>query len=270
LVTNLSTTSSITIDSYSFDPKASQTVATISNAMATAQAKGQISITNLSGGSNSSLGSIDIDQATPGVTNGVVVDSSVLPTGAATSANPSTILAKLSNDPATQTTLAAVLAKLSSDPATQTTLAAVLAAIQASIPAGTAIIDKIGIDQTTPGTTDHVTGSSFFAPVSANFTRPANTTDYASGQLIANSVTAGSVNPLALAVARANDKTGMIRRLRLKVNDAAWLNATIRVHLYRDSPTCANGDGRAWSTTESNYIGYSDIVLDRQFSDPIV
>ena len=43
------------------------------------------------------------------------------------------ILAKLSDDPATQTTLAAVLAKLSSDPATQTTLAAVLSAVQGTL-----------------------------------------------------------------------------------------------------------------------------------------
>lgn len=49
--------------------------------------------------------------------------------GVATDAGLTAIVAKLSDDPATQTTLAAVLAKLSADPATQTTLAAVLTAL---------------------------------------------------------------------------------------------------------------------------------------------
>ena len=67
-------------------------------------------------------------------------------------------------DFATQTTLAAILAKLSADPATQTTLAAILTQLGTTglkkiidpLPAGTAIIGKIGIDQTTPGTTNAI------------------------------------------------------------------------------------------------------------------
>jgi hypothetical protein len=108
------------------------------------------------------------------------------------------------------------------------------------------------------------------ATATATMTRPADTTAYVSGDLIANSTTAGSVAPLTLAVARAANKSGAIRRLRLKVNDTAWLNASVRVHLYRQSPTVANGDNGAFSSTESNHIGYSDITLDRQFSDPCV
>lgn len=46
------------------------------------------------------------------------------------------LIAKVSNDPATQTTLAAILTKLSSDPATQTTVAAVLAALQGTLTVG--------------------------------------------------------------------------------------------------------------------------------------
>ena len=43
------------------------------------------------------LSTIDIDQSTPGTTNGVVVNSSALPTGAATSANQTTANASLSS-----------------------------------------------------------------------------------------------------------------------------------------------------------------------------
>src|SRR5689334_15631183 len=59
-------------------------------------------------------------------------------------------------------------------------------------------------------------------------TRPADAAAYAVGDLIANSVTAGSVTPLALPVARVVDRTFVGRRLRLKVNSAAWKAATVR------------------------------------------
>jgi hypothetical protein len=105
------------------------------------------------------------------------------------------------------------------------------------------------------------------AIASAAMTRPADTSAYSVGDLIANNTVAGSVVPIALAVARVNDGSGMIRRIRLKTNDAAFAAAVIRVHLYRDSPTVTNGDNGTFLTTESNYIGYADITLDRHFSD---
>ena len=111
--------------------------------------------------------------------------------------------------------------------------------------------------------------SAFLAIVSGSVTRPNDTAAYISGDLIANSTTAGQVVPIALAAGRAVGSSGLIRRLSLKVNDSAWANATIRVHLYRDSPTLANGDNGAWSTTESNYLGASDILLDRSFTDAV-
>jgi hypothetical protein len=105
------------------------------------------------------------------------------------------------------------------------------------------------------------------AVVSVSFNRPADTIAYTVGDLIANSTTAASVVPMMLSVARVNDGTGMIRRLRLKTNDTTFANAVIRVHLYRDSPTIAAGDNLAWLTTDSNYFSYADITLDRHFSD---
>lgn len=78
---------------------------------------------------------VSIDQTTPGTTNGVVVNASSLPTGAATAANQ----------------------------------ALEIAAIQAATPAGTNLIGKVGIDQTTSGTTNAitVTSSGVTAPVSS-------------------------------------------------------------------------------------------------------
>lgn len=111
--------------------------------------------------------------------------------------------------------------------------------------------------------------SGFIAIVGASLTRPNDTAAYAVGDLIANSITAGQVVPIALNAARTIDASGMIRRLRLKVNDSAWANATIRVHLYRNIPTASNGDNGAWLTSESGYLGASDILLDRSFSDAV-
>jgi hypothetical protein len=102
---------------------------------------------------------------------------------------------------------------------------------------------------------------------SASLTTPAGASAYASGQLIANSATAGSVTPLTFAVCRINQGTGMVRRARLKTPDTGFAGQAVTVKLYRDSPTNSNGDHAAWLTTESNYIGSIAITLDQHFSD---
>jgi hypothetical protein len=111
-----------------------------------------------------------------------------------------------------------------------------------------------------------------YTAASGNFTRPANTTAYSSGQIIANNTTAGSCSPITLTVARANNTTGAIRRVSLKVNDSAWLNATVRVHLFQDSPTYSAGDGGTLTgnLTESGYLGYCDVTIDRSFASTTV
>lgn len=96
---------------------------------------------------------------------------------------------------------------------------------------------------------------------SSNFTRPNNTTAYASGQLIANSVTAGSVTPLSWTAARVAAGSGFVRRARLVKSGTTITNATFRLHLYGASPTVANGDGAAWSTNRSSYIGSVDLDM---------
>ena len=111
-----------------------------------------------------------------------------------------------------------------------------------------------------------------YTAATGNFTRPANTTAYAAGQIISNSVTAGSCAPITLTVARASNTTGAIRRASLKVNDSAWLNATVRVHLFQDSPTFSAGDGGTLTAnlTESGYLGYLDVTIDRSFASTTV
>lgn len=112
--------------------------------------------------------------------------------------------------------------------------------------------------------------------ISAAFARPNDTTAYAVGDLIANSTAAGSVVPLTLAVARSADKSAMIRKLHLKVDGTAWMNATIRVHLFRNQPVPTVGDNGVFNasgvlaTTEASYLGYTDVPIIAQFTDPFV
>ena len=103
---------------------------------------------------------------------------------------------------------------------------------------------------------------------SSNFTRPADTTAYAVGDLVANSTTNTSVTPLSWTITRVAAGSVMIRRIRLKKSGTSTTNASFRLHLYRTTPaTITNGDNGAWSTTYSDYIGAFDVTCDRAFTD---
>src|SRR5262245_2140486 len=105
--------------------------------------------------------------------------------------------------------------------------------------------------------------------VSAGFTRPNDTTAYASGDLVANSVTAGAVAPLSLALPFTSGQgQTIILRARLYKSGTTATNATFRLHLYQSSPTPANGDNGAWSTDKAAaYLGFIDIATLLAFTD---
>lgn len=153
---------------------------------------------------------------------------------------------------ATQATLAAILAAL---PGTLDS-GALRAIIEGALPAGEAHLGAVGGHISTP---------------SATFTRPADTTAYASGDLIANNVTAGSVVPLSWVASRAAAGSFMVRRARLKKSGLVNTNASFRLHLYGASPTVTNGDNGVWSSSESGYLGSLDLDMSgttgRVFSD---
>lgn len=194
--------------------------------------------------------------------------TSTAPVGGATEAKQdaeiaklSDILAKLSADPATQTTLAAILAKIIAAPATEakqdaakTALDQLHADLIAATPAGENHIGQVG------GTTVNPTD---------NFTRPADTTQYASGDLVANSTTAGSVTPGTLTVARIAGGSGMLRRIKLHKSGTSVTSASFRVHFFRSAPsTITNGDNGVFSVSGvADYIGAFDVTLDRAFTD---
>lgn len=105
---------------------------------------------------------------------------------------------------------------------------------------------------------------------SATFTRPANTTAYSTGQLVANSTTAGSVVPMTFTLGNSFGQ-GQFRltRIRLVKSGTGVTNATFRLHLYQvAAPTFANGDGGTWSGTgAANWIGNVDVSSMLAFTD---
>ena len=104
---------------------------------------------------------------------------------------------------------------------------------------------------------------------SASFARPGNTTAYASGNLVANSTTAGSVVPLAFTLGNSfGPGSFRMTRARIAKTGTSAANANFRLHLYQSSPVSTNGDGGAWLTTKaSDWLGNIDVTSMLAFSD---
>lgn len=95
----------------------------------------------------------------------------------------------------------------------------------------------------------------------ATFNRPADTTTYASGDLLANSTTAGSVTPVTFTWTRNRGGPFRIKRVRLSKTSATIAVSSFRVHFFSASPTAANGDNGVFAAgTAATYLGYLDVV----------
>jgi hypothetical protein len=88
-----------------------------------------------------------------------------------------------------------------------------------------------------------------------------------SGQLVANNTTPGSVVPLSWNIHRNPSGSVRIKRAKIKKSTNVTTTASFRLHLYAASPTVTNGDGGVWLSTESSYLGFIDVVVDKAFSD---
>lgn len=103
------------------------------------------------------------------------------------------------------------------------------------------------------------------------FARPADTTAYASGDLVANSTTAGSVTGLVFPSAvREAGECLRVERVRLRKSGTSLTNASFRVYLCRALPTLSVGDNGAFNTSSvlavddvQYIIGWFDVTMDR-------
>ncbi len=105
--------------------------------------------------------------------------------------------------------------------------------------------------------------------ISASFTRPADTNAYTSGDLVANSTTAGLVVPMSFALGNSF-AVGQLRLVRARISktNTTPTNANFRLHLYEVSPVAANGDNSAWSTdSAAHWLGNIDVTSMLAFTD---
>lgn len=106
--------------------------------------------------------------------------------------------------------------------------------------------------------------------VPASFSRPADTTAYAAGDLMANSTTAGLVAPAELVGAtRAAGEAIRVERIRLRKSGASLTNAAFRVHLFSKPPSVTVGDNAAFAAAGvlalsdiEGHVGSVDVILD--------
>ena len=108
---------------------------------------------------------------------------------------------------------------------------------------------------------------------SSTITRPADTTAYTSGDLVANSVTAGSVAALQFTtLARTSGGGGEVTGVTIQKSTNVITNVALRVHLFDTIPTFTSaGDNSAISSVvvaaDKGYLGYVDITTFVAFSD---
>ena len=105
-----------------------------------------------------------------------------------------------------------------------------------------------------------------------SFTRPADTTAYASGDQVANSVTAASVLAMEfVGIARSANAPVRIKAIVLKKSGTGVANAQFRAHFYEKKPSdvsgIVGGDNAAWSTKDRGYVGSIDVTVDKAFTD---
>jgi hypothetical protein len=105
--------------------------------------------------------------------------------------------------------------------------------------------------------------------VGSTFTRPTGTTQYTSGDLIANDTTAGSVIPLSFINVVNGNLPFAITGARIKKSTTSLTTASVRLHLFHTLPVPSVGDNAVFDTagalglaTVNGYIGYIDMTFD--------
>ncbi|NBW16099.1 MAG: hypothetical protein EBR82_49760 [Caulobacteraceae bacterium] len=87
--------------------------------------------------------------------------------------------------------------------------------------------------------------------VRSTITRPADVTAYASGDLVANSTTAGSVTPFTFTLDGYAQPVKISRFIMRSSNDTVT-NKSFELLLFSVSPTVTNGDNGAFAVTAAN------------------
>jgi hypothetical protein len=128
--------------------------------------------------------------------------------------------------------------------------------------AGSAIIGKVGIDQTTPGTSDSVTVKSGTVQSYQSAARPSDNAPYLAGDIIGTAT--GSTAAITFSLLGNIGKVIRITGSRLEIDVAAIPSGmtSFRLHLYNITPPSALGDNAPWDLPDIDraaYLGYVDL-----------
>jgi hypothetical protein len=104
------------------------------------------------------------------------------------------------------------------------------------------------------------------AIASASLTRPLDTVAYASGDLLANSITPGSVIPLAFTLT-GTPLGGVAEIKRIRVRKTSATAGTFRVFLFQTSPVSVVGDNTSFNSNAAGFFAALDIPMNFPFSD---
>lgn len=96
----------------------------------------------------------------------------------------------------------------------------------------------------------------------ATFTRPNDTNQYASGDLVANDVDAADVLPMRFSCGMMGRARCTIKRARVHKSGTTVTAASFILHLFETLPAVANGDNGAFQPTiVTNYLGAIPVDL---------
>jgi hypothetical protein len=106
--------------------------------------------------------------------------------------------------------------------------------------------------------------------VSSTLIRPADTTQYAANDALANSTTAANIIPLQFTIARVDAGSFGITRVRLRSGGTSLTAAQFRLHLYNSYIPATSADNAAMTVPlVGKYLGYVDTTCDTLLGDGI-
>ena len=165
----------------------------------------------------------------------------------------------------------AIIGKVGIDQTTPGTTNRVDVGTLPALAAGAAVVGKVGIDQTTPGTTNRVDIGTIAAgenhvgavgghsvTVTGTVTRPADTTQYAAGDVISNSTSAPVVITFP-GCARVNAGGGVIIGAQCVDDTNQTTKATLELWLF-DTTVTPDNDNAVFTPTDAELLTLVGII----------
>lgn len=127
--------------------------------------------------------------------------------------------------------------------------------------------DNVALKATKRGELQALSRTLSFSTACVQMTSPGTGGTYAVNDLVANNATAGSVTPISCAIGSYSGASIRITKAQLLTSTTTLTNASFLIHLYTSSPTVANGNDGAYSSTASGWFCTIPVTLGLAFSN---